>query len=227
MLKPIDVILFATDLTPGCQQAYEFAVAMAIRNAQLFEEIGGSEARVQALLENWLAELKARRIRKGGGYYWQLKPDFKPGDWIYFTFSRDKDIGGATVLARARLSGNRLAQWQDLLETQSATSTGYHFGSRIAFDEKGHVYFGVGDRGEDCRRLRPEYGKGGVEALLHAIDRAGLGEPYLEALGVHQLEGRGGFRRLGGEPGNPSLGQVPCISHGPAQDMVHGSLEPG
>ena len=32
MLKPIDKILFATDLTPGCQNAYEFAVAMAIRN---------------------------------------------------------------------------------------------------------------------------------------------------------------------------------------------------
>ena len=30
-----------------------------------------------------------------------MPPDFKPGDWIYFTFSRDKDIGGATVLARA------------------------------------------------------------------------------------------------------------------------------
>jgi hypothetical protein len=29
-----------------------------------------------------LVELKARRIRKGGGYYWQLKPDFKPGDEI-------------------------------------------------------------------------------------------------------------------------------------------------
>ena len=35
MLKPIDVILFATDLTPGCQQAYEFSVAMAIRNKAL------------------------------------------------------------------------------------------------------------------------------------------------------------------------------------------------
>jgi nucleotide-binding universal stress UspA family protein len=35
MLKPIDLILFATDLTPGCQQAYEFAVAMAIRNKAL------------------------------------------------------------------------------------------------------------------------------------------------------------------------------------------------
>lgn len=39
-------------------------------------------------------------------------------------------------------------QWHDLLETQSATGTGRHVGSRIVFDENGYVYFGVGDRGE-------------------------------------------------------------------------------
>ncbi|MEJ2307997.1 MAG: PQQ-dependent sugar dehydrogenase [Gammaproteobacteria bacterium] len=77
-----------------------------------------------------------------------VPPDFSPGDWIYFTFVRDRDGEGVTVLARARLKGNRLVQWQDLLETQSASGTGRHFGSRIAFDEEGHVYFGVGDRGE-------------------------------------------------------------------------------
>jgi glucose/arabinose dehydrogenase len=77
-----------------------------------------------------------------------VPPDFTPGDWIYFTFARDSDFEGVTVLSRARLTGNKLEQWQDLLETQSATATGYHFGSRIAFDESDHVYFGVGDRGE-------------------------------------------------------------------------------
>jgi glucose/arabinose dehydrogenase len=77
-----------------------------------------------------------------------VPPDFTPGDWIYFTFVRDKAGEGVTVLARAKLNANKLEQWQDLLETQSATSTGYHFGSRIAFDESGYVYFGVGDRGE-------------------------------------------------------------------------------
>lgn len=77
-----------------------------------------------------------------------VPPDFTPGDWIYFTFVRNKNGEGVTVLARARLTGNKLAQWQDLLETQSATDTGRHFGSRIAFDETGYVYFGVGDRGE-------------------------------------------------------------------------------
>lgn len=85
---------------------------------------------------------------QGGMLDVAVPPDFKPGDWIYFTFVRDRDFEGVTVLARARLSADKLEQWQDLLETQSATTTGYHFGSRIAFDESGHVYFGVGDRGE-------------------------------------------------------------------------------
>jgi glucose/arabinose dehydrogenase len=77
-----------------------------------------------------------------------VPPDFSPGDWIYFTFVRDRDGEGVTVLARARLADNKLVQWQDLLETRSATTSGNHFGSRIAFDQAGHVYFGVGDRGE-------------------------------------------------------------------------------
>ena len=77
-----------------------------------------------------------------------VPPDFAAGDWIYFTFVRNKDDVGVTVLARAKLTANKLVHWQDLLETQSATDTTYHFGSRIAFDEKNHVYFGVGDRGE-------------------------------------------------------------------------------
>jgi len=82
-----------------------------------------------------------------------VPPDFTAGDWIYFTYVRDKDDEGVTVLARAKLmsdqsGSNKLVQWQDLLETRSATDSGRHFGSRIVFDENGYVYFGVGDRGE-------------------------------------------------------------------------------
>jgi len=75
-------------------------------------------------------------------------PDFERDGWIYFTYSKPRDGGGATTLARARLDGDRLTDWQDLLVTDSATSSRQHFGSRIAFDLDGHVYFGVGDRGD-------------------------------------------------------------------------------
>jgi glucose/arabinose dehydrogenase len=75
-------------------------------------------------------------------------PDYESQGWIYFTYSKGTDSGVVTTLARAIRDGNGLTEWQDLLKTSSATNTGRHFGSRIAFDGEGHVYFGVGDRGE-------------------------------------------------------------------------------
>ena len=76
-----------------------------------------------------------------------VPPDFVPGDWIYYTYSKEKNGNGVTALARAKLDGNRLVALEDLLVTRSASSTGRHFGSRIAFDGKGHLFFSVGDRG--------------------------------------------------------------------------------
>jgi glucose/arabinose dehydrogenase len=84
---------------------------------------------------------------QGGMLDVQPEPNYRPGGWIYFTYSKRVADGGATTLARARLEQERLVDWQDLLVTRSASDNGRHFGSRIAFDDRGHVYFSVGDRG--------------------------------------------------------------------------------
>lgn len=76
-----------------------------------------------------------------------LSPDFEKEGWIYFTYVKEVGSQGVTTLARAKLYQDRLIQWQDLLVTDSATSDNIHFGSRIAFDESGHLFFTVGDRG--------------------------------------------------------------------------------
>jgi len=76
-------------------------------------------------------------------------PNFNRTGWLYFTYVKALQAGGATVLARAKFSVSKrsLYQWQDLLVTHSVTGTSRHFGSRIAFDNSGHVYFSIGDRG--------------------------------------------------------------------------------
>ena len=76
-------------------------------------------------------------------------PNYARSGWLYFTYIKALQEGGATVLARARLSqqNRQLYDWQNLLVTNSATDTSKHYGSRIAFDERGHVFFSVGDRG--------------------------------------------------------------------------------
>ncbi|MDX1452277.1 MAG: PQQ-dependent sugar dehydrogenase [Oleiphilaceae bacterium] len=71
-----------------------------------------------------------------------------PAQWLYITYTKQVADGFTTVLARARLDKLQLQDWQDLLVTRAVSDGGRHFGSRIAFDQQGHVYFGVGDRGE-------------------------------------------------------------------------------
>ena len=96
-----------------------------------------------------LSGLPAVQVHGQGGMLdVAVSSGYKQGDWIYFTYSKLHNNAPETTLARAKLVGTKLTNWQDFLITKTASNSGNHFGSRIAFDDKGHVYFGVGDRGE-------------------------------------------------------------------------------
>ena len=94
---------------------------------------------------------KVRASGQGGLLDVAVRPNYKADDWIYFTYSKPikgKDqVISATTLARAILKGNQLVKLEDVLVTKSASNSDYHFGSRITFDEKGYLFFSVGDRG--------------------------------------------------------------------------------
>tara|TARA_R110002111_G_scaffold37613_15_gene72255 strand:- start:200 stop:1324 length:1125 start_codon:yes stop_codon:yes gene_type:complete len=68
-------------------------------------------------------------------------------DWIYFSYSKNVEGQGATTLARAKLDKLTLVDWQDLLVSQSRTSTSHHFAGRLALDQQGHIFMSIGDRG--------------------------------------------------------------------------------
>lgn len=50
--------------------------------AELLHDKGGFLERYLDRLRATLKGLGAKRIRRGGGYYWLLKPDYKPGEKI-------------------------------------------------------------------------------------------------------------------------------------------------
>ncbi len=86
--------------------------------------------------------------RGQGGLLDVAVPDnFKTDDPIYFTYSKNQNNEGVTTLARAHLKADALVDWEDIFVTTSASNTSRHFGSRIAFDGQGHLFFSVGDRG--------------------------------------------------------------------------------
>ncbi|PLY05033.1 MAG: dehydrogenase [Arcobacter sp.] len=84
---------------------------------------------------------------QGGLLDVQSSPTFKKNKLLYFTYVKDIKGKGVTTLSQARFEENRLSDWKDLLVTKSASDTTRHFGSRITFDEEGHIYFSVGERG--------------------------------------------------------------------------------
>lgn len=84
---------------------------------------------------------------QGGLLDIQTSPNFESDRILYFTYVKSVDNQGATTLAKARFESKELHDIQDIVVTQSQSDTSRHFGSRITFDEKGHLFFGVGDRG--------------------------------------------------------------------------------
>lgn len=68
---------------------------------------------------------------------------------IYLTYSQPfGDKKSATTLATATLSGNKLTHFKNIFSTDVQSENEYHYGSRIEFDGKGHVFITSGERGE-------------------------------------------------------------------------------
>ena len=153
-------------------------------------------------------------VGQGGLLDVAVPPDFKPGDWIYFTFVRARDDQGVTVLARAKLSSNKLVQWQDLLETRSATDSGRHFGSRIVFDEKGYIYFGVGDRG-DRPTAQDLTNHAGSVMRLYRDGRVPQDNPFVQRAGVPPEIWSYGHRNPQGMAYDDTRKRLWLIEHGP------------
>lgn len=85
---------------------------------------------------------------QGGLLDVSISPNFKINKEMFFTYVREINGNGVTVLSKAELKNDELVNWKDLLVSKSNTSISRHFGSEITFDDKGHVFFSIGDRGE-------------------------------------------------------------------------------
>ena len=93
---------------------------------------------------------------QGGLLDIQAAPDYDQNGWIYITYSSTAgaEKGGNTALMRAKIAGNSLIDQAVLYKASPNTTKPQHFGSRIVFDNEGHVFFTAGERGE--RDINPQ-----------------------------------------------------------------------
>lgn len=76
-----------------------------------------------------------------------VHPDFASNKLVYLSFSKPtgERENGTTVVVRGTLVNDQLTNVQEIFVAKSRGAPG-HFGSRLAFDGKGHLFVSVGDR---------------------------------------------------------------------------------
>jgi glucose/arabinose dehydrogenase len=165
---------------------------------------------------------------QGGLLDVQTGPEFSDNRTLYFTYSKAVGNGAATTVARAVLSENsaNLTQWEDLLVTDSASPAGQHFGSRVTFDDQGHLYFGVGDRGNRDNGL--DLSNHATAILrLHLDGRIPQDNPFVDDTGIPDEVWSLGHRNPQGLTYDQQRDMLWEIEHGPRGGDEINVIEPG
>lgn len=101
----------------------------------------GEKTEVQGVWPVWFSG-------QGGLLDLALHPEFQKNGWVYATYSKPDGGDASTAIARFNIKDDRVTNFEELFVSNAKSSGGRHFGSRIAFDDQGYVFFTSGDRGE-------------------------------------------------------------------------------
>lgn len=166
--------------------------------------------------KNVISGLPKIKVQGQGGLMdIELHPKYKKNGWIYLTYASGNSKGANTTLMRARISNDRLINQEVLYKATPNTRRGQHFGSRIAFDRKGYVYFSIGDRGN--REVNPQdiTKDGGKIYRLHDDGRIPNDNPFINKTNAKRAIYSYGHRNPQGMEMNPFTGDIWTHEHGP------------
>ncbi len=166
-------------------------------------------------------------VGQGGLLGVEAHPEFAANGWLYLSYSTAVEPHAYTTrLARARLRGDRLVDFEVLFSAEPARPGENHFGGAIAFDGDGLLYLAVGEREErdfaqdlgthlgKILRLRPDgsipddnpfVGRGGAEPSIYT-----WGHRNPQGLALH-----------------PATGAMWAAEHGPQGGDEINVLRPG
>ncbi|MEO9884199.1 MAG: PQQ-dependent sugar dehydrogenase [Balneola sp.] len=158
-----------------------------------------------------------------------LHPEYDSNGWIYITYSSTQGMedGANTAIMRAKLEDNALVQSQVLYKASPNSTRGQHFGSRIAFDGDGYLYFSVGDRGN--RDVNPQdlSRDGGKVYRLNDDGSIPSDNPFVDQEGAIDAVYSYGHRNPQGMATHPETGKIWAHEHGPRGGDELNYIEPG
>jgi glucose/arabinose dehydrogenase len=149
-----------------------------------------------------------------------LHPDYEKNGWIYLAFSKPFGRGAHTSIVRGRLEGNRLTGLETVYDppADQAGDGAIHFGCRLAFDGRGHLFFSIGDRGGPTTPENPAQDLGKAAGKIHRIHddgRVPADNPFVDRPGALPTIWAYGSRNAQGLAYDSSAGRLWETEHGP------------
>jgi glucose/arabinose dehydrogenase len=160
-----------------------------------------------------------------------LHPNYsRPGnDWIYLSYG-DKSPGGLgmTAIVRGRLRDGAFVDQQQIFKADVALYRlgGQRFGSRLLFDNKGHLFFSIGDRAAPG----DEQDVGHPNGKVYRVNEDGSipeDNPFVHRPGAIPGIWSYGHRNAQGLAFNPVTGDLWESEHGPRGGDELNILHPG
>lgn len=146
-----------------------------------------------------------------------LHPQYEQNGWIYITYASAEGAGegGNTAVMRAKLNGSQLTNKEVLYKATPNTTKGQHFGSRMVFDNEGHLYFSIGDRGETYTNPQDITKDGGKVYRINDDGSIPEDNPFVNEPNAKKAIYSYGHRNPQGMILHPETGQVWVNEHGP------------
>ena len=165
---------------------------------------------------------------QGGLFDVVLHPDYKEkaNGWIYISYNGAGEGGHGTELMRAKLDGGRLTDQQVLFRMEPKSGAGVHFGGRIVFDGKGHVFLTLGDRGDQARAQRP-FDHAGSVIRLNDDGSVPKDNPFVARKEAKPEKFTYGNRNMQGAALHPRTGELWTHEHGPQGGDEVNVMRPG
>jgi len=171
-------------------------------------------------------------VQQDGGYLdIEVHPDYARTRWIYLAYTEDQpgyaapaegrggtpQVPSMTVIVRGRI--NQLNEWTDqqvIFRAPAAlyTSSGVHYGCRLIFDRQHHLFFTLGERGNqsNAQNLETPLGK------IHRVNDDGTvprDNPFVHTPGAVPTIWSYGHRNPEGLAWDPVTGVLWESEHGP------------
>ena len=177
-----------------------------------------------ALVAEPVSGLPAIRVGNQGGLLDVVPhPDFATNRLLYISYSKPSADGatGTTAIVRGRFEGTALTDVEEIFEADAWSKGMGHYGSRIAFDADGYLFFTVGDRQAppsgnlETHPAQDLSNHQGTVNRLHDDGRVPDDNPFVSRANAEPSIWSYGHRSPQGLAIDPATGNIWQTEHGP------------